>query len=114
LGYYGLSDYDEWQGEDRARALALPDEEEDRARRSESEVGGGRGWRQAFCPGSRSLAGTANTTIRRNHTPTIAGAPARPRLQATSSRSGAIVLGGSGRRLEGHIGPRPDTRAESR
>jgi sporulation protein YlmC with PRC-barrel domain len=32
--HYGLSDYDEWQGEDRTRALALPDEEEDRARQS--------------------------------------------------------------------------------
>jgi sporulation protein YlmC with PRC-barrel domain len=25
--YYGLSDYDEWQGDDRTRAMALPDEE---------------------------------------------------------------------------------------
>jgi sporulation protein YlmC with PRC-barrel domain len=41
--HYGLSDYDEWQGEDRTRALALPDEEEDRTRQSapESETGAG-------------------------------------------------------------------------
>ena len=32
--YYGLADYDEWQGDDRTRALALPDEDEDRARQS--------------------------------------------------------------------------------
>jgi sporulation protein YlmC with PRC-barrel domain len=32
--HYGRSDYDEWQGEDRTRSLALPDEEEDRARQS--------------------------------------------------------------------------------
>jgi sporulation protein YlmC with PRC-barrel domain len=30
--HYGRSDYDEWQGEDRTRALALPDEDEDRSR----------------------------------------------------------------------------------
>jgi sporulation protein YlmC with PRC-barrel domain len=41
--HYGLSDYDEWQGEDRTRALALPDEDADRARRSGSgsEAGDG-------------------------------------------------------------------------
>jgi hypothetical protein len=37
--HYGLSDYDEWQGEDRTRALALPDEDQDRARQSTSEGG---------------------------------------------------------------------------
>jgi hypothetical protein len=41
--HYGRSDYDDWQGEDRTRALALPDEEEDRVRESsagtESEPG---------------------------------------------------------------------------
>jgi sporulation protein YlmC with PRC-barrel domain len=30
--HYGRSDYDEWQGDDRTRALALPDEEEDLSR----------------------------------------------------------------------------------
>ena len=41
--HYGRSDYDEWQGEDRTKALALPDEEADRARPSaaETEVGNG-------------------------------------------------------------------------
>ena len=39
--HYGLSDYDEWQGEDRTRALALPDEDEDRARQSTPEGGNG-------------------------------------------------------------------------
>jgi sporulation protein YlmC with PRC-barrel domain len=39
--HYGLSDYDEWQGEDRTRALDLPDEDEDRARQSASETGDG-------------------------------------------------------------------------
>lgn len=32
--HYGMSDYDEWQGEDRTTALALPDQDEDRTRRS--------------------------------------------------------------------------------
>ncbi len=36
--HYGLSDYDEWQGDDRTRVLALPDEDEDRARRSATET----------------------------------------------------------------------------
>jgi sporulation protein YlmC with PRC-barrel domain len=39
--HYGLSDYDEWQGEDRTRALALPDEDEDRGRQSAGEAGDG-------------------------------------------------------------------------
>jgi sporulation protein YlmC with PRC-barrel domain len=39
--HYGLADYDDWQGEDRTRALALPDEEEDRARQSTTGPGGG-------------------------------------------------------------------------
>jgi hypothetical protein len=41
--HYGLSDYDEWQGEDRTRALALRDEDEDVARQSaaQSETGNG-------------------------------------------------------------------------
>jgi hypothetical protein len=39
--YYGLSDYDEWQGDDKTRALALPDEDEDRAR--QEAAGGGDG-----------------------------------------------------------------------
>ena len=34
--YYGLSDYDEWQGEDRTSALALPDQDEDRARQEQA------------------------------------------------------------------------------
>ena len=37
--HYGLSDYDEWQGEDRTRALALPDEDEDRARQADTDDG---------------------------------------------------------------------------
>jgi sporulation protein YlmC with PRC-barrel domain len=32
--HYGLADYGEWQGQDRTRDLALPDEDEDVARRS--------------------------------------------------------------------------------
>ena len=36
--HYVLSDYDEWQGDDRTRALALPDEDADRARRSAAET----------------------------------------------------------------------------
>ncbi len=32
--YWGLSGYDEWQGEDRTRDLALPDEDEDREAQS--------------------------------------------------------------------------------
>lgn len=39
--YYGLSDYDEWQGEDHTTALALPDEEEDRARLAAAETEAG-------------------------------------------------------------------------
>ena len=41
--HYGMSDYDEWQGEDRTTALGLPDEDEDRTRRSpgESDPDGG-------------------------------------------------------------------------
>jgi sporulation protein YlmC with PRC-barrel domain len=41
--HYGMSDYDEWQGEDRTRSLALPDEEEDRARPSAREGEAGEG-----------------------------------------------------------------------
>jgi hypothetical protein len=42
--HYGLSDYDEWQGDDRTRALALPDEDEDRVRQEAAvEAGGGDG-----------------------------------------------------------------------
>jgi sporulation protein YlmC with PRC-barrel domain len=37
--HYGRSDYDEWQGEDRTRALALPDEEADRARQPAAAEG---------------------------------------------------------------------------
>ena len=39
--HYGLTDYDEWQGEDRTRDLALPGEEEDRARQGEAAGGNG-------------------------------------------------------------------------
>ena len=40
--HYGLPDYDEWQGDDRTRPLALPDEDEDRARQSDdAEAGNG-------------------------------------------------------------------------
>jgi hypothetical protein len=41
--HYGMADYDEWQGDDRTMALALPDEEEDGARRTspEGSAGGG-------------------------------------------------------------------------
>jgi hypothetical protein len=35
--HYGMSDYDEWQGEDRTTALALADQDEDRTRRSPGE-----------------------------------------------------------------------------
>ena len=31
--YYGRTDYGSWKGEDRTRALSLPDEDEDRERR---------------------------------------------------------------------------------
>jgi sporulation protein YlmC with PRC-barrel domain len=41
--HYDLSDYEEWQGEDRTTALALPDENEDRARRSASGADTGNG-----------------------------------------------------------------------
>jgi len=37
--HYGMSDYDEWQGEDRTTALALPDQDEDRTRRSPADSG---------------------------------------------------------------------------
>jgi hypothetical protein len=30
--HYGMSDYDEWQGDDRTTTLALPDQDEDRRR----------------------------------------------------------------------------------
>jgi sporulation protein YlmC with PRC-barrel domain len=36
--HYGLADYDEWQGDDQTRALALPDEDEDRARQEPGDV----------------------------------------------------------------------------
>jgi hypothetical protein len=36
--YYGRSDYEDWQGEDRTRDLGLPDEEEDRAREEERKA----------------------------------------------------------------------------
>jgi hypothetical protein len=39
--YYGRSDYDEWQGDDRTRALALPDEDEDRGHQEAAGDGGG-------------------------------------------------------------------------
>jgi hypothetical protein len=39
--HYGLANYDEWQGDDRTRALALPDEQEDVARQSASDPGDG-------------------------------------------------------------------------
>jgi sporulation protein YlmC with PRC-barrel domain len=38
--HYGLSGYDDWQGEDRTRALGLPDEDEDQARRTETDSAG--------------------------------------------------------------------------
>lgn len=41
--HYGRSDYDEWQGEDRTRALALPDEDEDRARQAAAQTEDGNG-----------------------------------------------------------------------
>jgi hypothetical protein len=36
--YYGLSDYDEWKGDDRTRAMALPDEDTVRAGESATEA----------------------------------------------------------------------------
>ena len=39
--HYGRSDYDEWQGVDRTRALALPDEDDDRAHQGAAGDGGG-------------------------------------------------------------------------
>jgi len=39
--HYGRSDYDEWHGEDRTRALGLPDEDEDRARQETSQADAG-------------------------------------------------------------------------
>jgi len=42
--HYGLSDYDEWDGDDQTRALALPNEDEDRARQEAAgESDGGNG-----------------------------------------------------------------------
>ena len=42
--YDGRADYDEWQGDDRTRALALPDADEDRDRQETAvEAGGGDG-----------------------------------------------------------------------
>ena len=41
--HYGLSDYDEWQGEDRTRALSLPDEDEDRGRQETAQTEAGEG-----------------------------------------------------------------------
>jgi sporulation protein YlmC with PRC-barrel domain len=41
--HYGMSDYEEWRGEDRTRALALPDEAEDRERQSAAEAEAGSG-----------------------------------------------------------------------
>jgi len=41
--HYGRSDYDDWQGEDRTRALGMPDEEEDRARESTASTEPGDG-----------------------------------------------------------------------
>ena len=38
--HYGLSGYDDWQGEDRSRALGLPDEDEDQARQTAAGAGG--------------------------------------------------------------------------
>ena len=38
--HYGLSGYDDWQGEDRTRALGLPDEDEDQDRQTEAGAGG--------------------------------------------------------------------------
>jgi sporulation protein YlmC with PRC-barrel domain len=32
--HYGLTDYEQWQGDDQTRALALPDEDQDRARQA--------------------------------------------------------------------------------
>ena len=39
--HYGLSDYEEWQGEDRTTALSLPDEPDDAPDRSADAPGGG-------------------------------------------------------------------------
>jgi sporulation protein YlmC with PRC-barrel domain len=41
--HYGRSDYDDWQGEDRTRALGLPDEGEDRSRESTARTESGDG-----------------------------------------------------------------------
>ena len=48
--HYGRSDYDEWQGEDRTRALGQPEEDEDRASGGD---GGRRGRRRAAVVGVR-------------------------------------------------------------
>jgi sporulation protein YlmC with PRC-barrel domain len=39
--HYGLSDYEQWQGEDRTRTLALPDEDEDLQRQSAAQAAAG-------------------------------------------------------------------------
>lgn len=49
--YYGLSEYDEWQGEDRTRNLGLPDEDEDRARQEARKETG-----QTEAPGGAPVA----------------------------------------------------------
>jgi hypothetical protein len=41
--YYGMSGYEDWQGQDRTRDLALPDEDDDRTRRSAAGGDGGDG-----------------------------------------------------------------------
>ena len=41
--HYGLSDYEEWQGDDRTRALGLPDEDEDRGRQETAQAEAGDG-----------------------------------------------------------------------
>jgi hypothetical protein len=38
--HYGMTDYDRWQGEDRTRAMSLPDEHEDRARQAAAGADG--------------------------------------------------------------------------
>ena len=41
--HYGMSGYDQWQGEDQTRALGLPDEDEDRSRWAAGGGDGGAG-----------------------------------------------------------------------
>jgi sporulation protein YlmC with PRC-barrel domain len=36
--HYGMTDYGEWQGQDRTRELALPDEDDDRARQGGTDA----------------------------------------------------------------------------